>query len=77
MSNLVVTTLSVPTLLENAEQNGKQLYKQNENYRTLANCLEHPEFRKFLKINFSNWAKVKTIVMFMKLYEEIEKSSPV
>ena len=53
------------------------MYKQNENYRTITNCMEHPEFRKLFDDNFSNWDNIKNILMFLKLYQEIEKLSPV
>lgn len=80
MSDLV--TLYVPpskltTCLEQSEQIGKRLYKQNENYRTIANVMEHPEFRNFFKKYFSEWDNVKTVLMFLKIYEEIEKVSPI
>lgn len=54
---------------------GKKLYKCNENYRYIANFMENPDFRQFYNNNFSNWIDVKNIVMFLKLYEEIEKRS--
>lgn len=80
MSDLV--TLYVPkstltTCLDEAEKNGKKLYKQNKNYQLIANCMEHPEFRKLFDDHFSTWDNVKNILMFLKLYQKIEKSSPV
>ena len=39
--------------------------------------MEHPEFRKLFDDNFSNWDNIKNILMFLKLYQEIEKLSPV
>ena len=39
--------------------------------------MEHPEFRKLFDENFSNWNNIKNILMFLKLYQEIEKLSPV
>lgn len=80
MSDLI--TLHVPessniTCLENSEKVGKYLYKHNENYRIIANCMEHPQFRELFDKHFSSWDKVKNILMFLKLYQEIEKSSPV
>ena len=56
---------------------GKQLYKQNENYRTIANCMEHPEFRKLFDTYFSNIDDIKTILLFLKLYQKIEKTSTI
>lgn len=63
--------------LDEAERDGRLLYKDNDNYKTLVNCLEYPEFRKLFKEHFKSWDRIKTIVMFMKLYIEIEKASPV
>lgn len=78
MSDLI--PLKVPyklSYLEQAEITGKKLYKQNKNYRNLANCFEHPEFREFFDTYFSNENDIKVILVFMKLYKEIEKSSPI
>lgn len=80
MSDLI--TLYVPpseltTCLEQVEVAGKKLYKQNENYRILANCFEHPEFRKFFDTYFSDENDIKFVLMIVNLYKEIEKSSPV
>lgn len=80
MSNLV--TIYIPsdkltTCLESSEQHGKSLYKQNDNYRVITNCLEHPEFRKLFDKHFDTWDNIHTVVMFMKLYDEIGKASPV
>ena len=74
---LYVPKSSLSTSLEESEKNGKKLYKQNENYRIIANCMEHPEFRKLFDQHFSTWDNVKNILMFLKLYQEIEKSSDI
>lgn len=72
-----ILTSYLTTCLTQSEKNGKNLYKQNENYRTITNCMEHPEFRKLFDENFSDWDNIKNILMFLKLYQEIEKLSPV
>jgi hypothetical protein len=74
MSELVPLKLRTYDLKE-SEKVGKHLYKYNENYRTIANCMEHPEFRKLFDKYFSDSESVKTILMFMKLYQGIENSS--
>ena len=56
-------------------KDGKEIYKTNEHYRRLANVMEHPEFRQFYDKYMNDWSSVKTIVMFMKIYEAIEKHS--
>ena len=80
MSNLISIYIppdKLTTCLESSEQHGKTLYKQNDNYRVIANCLEHPEFRKLFDKHFDTWDNIRTIVMFMKLYDEIGKASPI
>tara|TARA_B110000908_G_C10216087_1_gene432886 strand:- start:598 stop:951 length:354 start_codon:yes stop_codon:yes gene_type:complete len=76
MSDLVTFRVS-PSKLEESDKIGKQLYKQNENYRTISNCMEHPEFRKLFDEHFSDLDSLKTILMFLKIYQGIEKASPV
>lgn len=80
MSDLVSICIppdKLSTYLESSEKHGKSLYKQNDNYRVITNCLEHPEFRKLFDKHFDTWNNIRTIVMFMKVYDEIGKASPV
>ena len=77
MSNLVTIYISpdkLTTCLESSEKHGKSLYKHNDNYRMIANFLEHPEFRTLFDKHFDTWDNIHTIVMFMKLYDEIGKA---
>ena len=80
MSDLI--TVYIPPSHKNKcigdhEKIGKHLYKQNENYRAIVNCMEHPEFRKLFDDHFSTLDDLKNILLFLKLYREIEKFSPV
>jgi hypothetical protein len=59
------------------EQKGKQIYKTNEHFRRLANVMEHPEFREFYDSYMNDWEDAKTIIMFMKLYEAVEKHAKI
>jgi len=59
------------------QENGKKLYNQNEYYQNIVNLMEHPEFRKLFNAHFFDWNNIKAMVMFMKLYEHIEKSSTI
>lgn len=59
------------------EEKGKQIYKQNQHFRRLAHIMEHPEFREFYDEYMKDWDSTKTIIMFMKIYEAIEKHSDV
>jgi hypothetical protein len=60
---------------DNLEKNGKDIYKKNHFFRSLTNVMEHPEFRNFFSTYIKDWSDVKTISMFMKLYEQIEKNN--
>lgn len=60
-------------ILKHHEVIGKKLYEDNDNYRNIVNVMEHPEFRKFFDKHFDNWTSTETILMFMKLYQVIEK----
>jgi hypothetical protein len=73
--NFYTPDSNMKTYLKESEKHGKHLYKQNNNYRNIANCLEHPEFRELFDNHFSSWDKVKDIFVFLKLYKDIEKSS--
>jgi hypothetical protein len=59
------------------EKQGRELYGENEEYKNIANVMEHPEFRKFFGTHFRDWSSTKTILTFMKLYEAIEKESDI
>lgn len=59
------------------DRRGRELYQTNENYRLLANVMEHPEFREFYGKFMQNWDTAKTIIMFMKIYEAIEIHSKI
>lgn len=59
------------------ETKGKQIYKNNEHFRRLANVMEHPEFREFYNSYMNDWEDTKTIIMFMKLYEAVEKHAKI
>ena len=81
MSNLLsLSNSKIIDYVNNSDQidlqeNGKKLYNQNEYYQNIVNLMEHPEFRKLFKAHFFDWNNIKVMVMFMKLYEHIEKST--
>jgi len=60
----------------NLETTGRKLYQNNPNYKSIANVMEHPEFRDFYDKYFSDVHSVKTIILFLKIYEGIEKNCP-
>lgn len=62
--------------LSGLEDAGKKIYSENKNLRTLVNLLEHPEFASFVHNNTQDWTDVKTIVLYIKIYQMIEKRFP-
>jgi len=62
-------------LLIESEENGRKLYQTNQHYRNLANILEHPLFREFFEQYMTNPEYSNAMLMFMKLYLNIEKQS--
>ena len=76
MSNLL-SLYTADECIDQFEKNGKQLYNQNEYYQNIVNLMEHPEFRKLFNAHFFEWENIQLIVMFMKLYEHIEKTSTI
>lgn len=63
--------------LTNADKKGKNLYKQNETYRLIANCLENPDFKKLFNKYFDTLENFKVIFMFMNIYNQIGKNYPI
>jgi hypothetical protein len=66
-----------PTLLEASEKEGRRIYQNNQNFKNLANLMEHPLFRKVYDEHFKDWTSLQVILLFMNLYAEIEKQSAV
>jgi hypothetical protein len=59
-----------------SEDDGKRIYNTNETYRSIANLMEHPEFRKVYDKHFGSMDEVRVILMFMKTYETVGKKLP-
>lgn len=60
-----------------AEKKGRTIYQTNEHLRRLANVMEHPEFREFFNLYMNDLDTAKVVLMFMKMYDAIEKHSKV
>lgn len=60
-------------LIEQKEQEGRKVYKSNPHYQMVANLMENPEFRKFYNEYLQDLTSIKTIMLFLKLYETVEQ----
>jgi len=56
---------------------GRDIYNNNKHYQKIANLMEHPEFRDFYNKYLKDWDTAKTIIMFMQIYEGVEKHSTI
>jgi hypothetical protein len=63
--------------LEDEELKGKHIYQTNDHFRRLATVMEHPEFREFYNTYMTDWEDAKTMIMFMKVYEALEKHAKI
>lgn len=59
------------------EHYGRHLYQTNKTFRDLGNIMAHPEFRKFIETYFDDSAVVNVMIMFIKIYQQIEKDCKV
>lgn len=58
------------------ENDGKNIYKNHEFFRKLANLLEHPEYKSLFKEHFQSPDSIKLFITFVKLYEKIGDQFP-
>ena len=60
---------------ENIED-GIDVYQKNAAFKSLANVMEHPEFKLFFDKYFENPSDAETMLMFMKTYQKITETNP-
>lgn len=63
--------------LKKYETRGKKLYKEDGNLKIIADLMEDSKFRKFFEEHFNSWSDIKIVIYFMKLYQILDKESPV
>lgn len=54
------------------EKDGKNIYQTNNFFRSLANIMEHPQFREFFDTYIKDSHDIREVIMFMKIYEMVE-----
>ncbi len=59
------------------EKEGSAIYKKNKHMQEIANFMEHPLFYTLYKKYFNSWSDIKTLVMFLKIYEKISQRFPI
>ena len=59
--------------LKNIINEGNQIYKENDFLRDLYNMMTDNNFRLFVNKYLDKWDNIKNIILFIKLFETIEK----
>lgn len=75
-SNFVIKFDGNAVNRQEMEDDGKKIYQSNKFFRSLANLMEHPEFKSVFKEHFKSWNDIKLFVMFLKLYQKIGDQFP-
>jgi hypothetical protein len=58
------------------ERRGWKIFNKNKNMHDLAVVMENEQFKQFFDEHFKTWDDVKTIIMFMKVYQLIDNTYP-
>lgn len=58
--------------LNKHEKDGRNLCKNNENYRNIVKVMENPHFKSIFNKYFKSLHELQTIIMFFTLYNQIE-----
>lgn len=61
---------------QDLETEGRQIYQENDFYRTLGNVMEHPEFRKLFGEYVADPVDLRAVMMYMKIYLDVESGDP-
>jgi hypothetical protein len=75
-SNFVIKFDGNDVNRQEMEDDGKKIYQSNKFFRSLANLMEHPEFKSVFKEHFKSCDDIKLFVMFLKLYQKIGDQFP-
>ena len=54
------------------KKEGKQIYDKNTFLKDLHNMMQNEQFREFYDKYYKDWGEIKVMMMYMKLYENIE-----
>ena len=64
------------TIKSQAEHIGRNLCETNDTYSKIVVMMEHPEFRDFYDKYLSKPSNRDIIIIFLNIYEMIDKTSP-
>jgi hypothetical protein len=63
--------------MDKINKKGIVLYRKNKNFKMLADIMENKKFREFYNLYLKDIDNIKLALLFMKLYESVEKNSKV
>jgi len=58
------------------EEHGKELYKTNDFYKSLANLMTNTDFKNILDNFWNNDLEIKSFIMYIQLYQYINTKFP-
>ena len=70
LSNTIIDTINIHDELI---KDGAKILKENKFFYDLEKIMQNNEFSTFYSTYFKNFNDIKTVLMYMKLYETIEK----
>jgi hypothetical protein len=63
--------------MDKINKKGIVLYRKNKNFKMLVDIMENKKFREFYNLYLKDVDNIKLALLFMKLYETVEKNSKV
>lgn len=57
------------------EKKGKNIYKKNNFFKGLADIMEHPIFKNFIKKYVKDKTDLKVVFIFMNMYDYLERNT--
>ena len=76
MNNLAIDTLEniqLKKIEKIINKEGNKIYNNNTYFKDLHDIMQNEKFRKFYDKYYKNWGEIEVMMMYMKLYESIEK----
>lgn len=73
MSNNIIKQPSKEIVKNNIIESGKVILQENNFFKELNMTMENNDFKIFYEKYFKNFSDIKTIILYMKLYETIQK----
>ena len=68
----IITIIKSDEIKDTIIKKGEVILEENKFFNDLENTMQNPDFRTFYDKYFRDYSDIKTVVLYMKLYETIE-----